>query len=195
MKIITYALALLATATTAQAAPGDALSDATLLTYASSGYDKLHMTSLHVVLGQNHGVTVIADFPCSDLCPAYTVRIIHYDVPLSRCSAAGGVEKAILVPVSIASAERSFCFPKVLADHWDKYVRSRFGYRLPLLPMLEDNRQSLKTAGHTHHGQSLLDLRIPFDPRPGGTGCIREARGSRTGSRRRSLPGAWSTGM
>jgi hypothetical protein len=123
------ALALLATAAAAQPAVANApavvnaLSDATLLAYASSAYDRRQMTSLHVVLGQNHGVTVIADFPCSDICPAYTVRIIHYDVPLSQCSAVGGVAKAMQVPVSIASVERSFCFPGVLADHWDKYVR------------------------------------------------------------------------
>lgn len=131
MNIPPLALALLATATTAAAQPAvtnapavvNALSDATLLAYATSAYDRRQLTALHVVLGQNHGTTVIADFPCSDLCPAYTVRIIHYDVPLSGCSAVGGVEKAILVPISIASAERTFCFPKVLADHWDKYVR------------------------------------------------------------------------
>lgn len=129
MKILPLALALLAAAAAARPAVANApgvvkgLSDATLLAYASSAYDRRQMTSVHVVLGQNHGVTVIADFPCSDLCPAYTVRVIHYDVPLSRCSAVGGVEKAILVPVSIASTERSFCFPKVIADHWDSYVR------------------------------------------------------------------------
>jgi hypothetical protein len=129
MNILPSTLALLATAATAQPAAVNApavvnaLSDAALLKYASGGYDKRQMTSLHVVLGQHHGVTVIADFPCSDLCPAYTVRVIHYDVPISKCSAVGGVEKAMLVPVSITSVERSFCFPRVIADHWDKYVR------------------------------------------------------------------------
>jgi len=89
MKIITCAFALLVTTAAAQPAPGDTLSDATPLGYASSGQDKRHMTSLHVLLGQNHAVTVMADFACSDLCPAYTVRVIHYDVTYPSAQRSG----------------------------------------------------------------------------------------------------------
>jgi len=107
----------------AQPDASDILSDKVLLQYASQSYDRSKLVGQHVVLGQNHGVSVIADFPCSDLCPNYTVRIIHYDIPLSKCSEVGGVEKSILVPFSIAAMRKSFCFPKVLTDNWDRYVR------------------------------------------------------------------------
>jgi hypothetical protein len=58
----------------------------------------------------------VADFPCSDLCPAYTTRIIHYDVaPGPPCDAAGGVTQLRLVPFSIGTREEAFCIPKPLA--------------------------------------------------------------------------------
>jgi len=107
----------------AQSSTEDTVSDAALLEYASRGYDKRENMNKRVILGRNHGIQVIADFPCSDLCPNYTVRVIHYEVPLSGCSDAGGVEKAILVPMGIAAMSEHFCFPKVLTDNWGKYVR------------------------------------------------------------------------
>jgi hypothetical protein len=97
--------------------------DAALMEYASRSYDKGSSWHRHVVLGKNHGVQVVADFPCSDLCPDHTVRIIHYDVPLSICSDVGGVERTIMVPIGIAAGPDNDCFPKVLADNWDRYVR------------------------------------------------------------------------
>jgi hypothetical protein len=93
------------------------ISDAALLEYAASAYDKRVMMHQRVVLGLNHDTRVVAIFPCSDLCPQYTVRVIYYDVPLSRCSAAGGVEQMLRVPRGIGSTLEPFCVPKVLADH------------------------------------------------------------------------------
>jgi hypothetical protein len=99
----------------ALAAP-PALSDAELVAYATRSYDHAAMMFRHVVLGVNHGQTVVADFPCSDLCPDYTTRIIHYDLePGAACAAAGGVTVTRRVPYSIAMVNKDFCVPKALA--------------------------------------------------------------------------------
>jgi hypothetical protein len=71
----------------------------------------------HLVLGVRQGVRVVADFPCGDICPDYTTRIIHYEVePGPGCDAAGGVVVSYPVPRSIAVIRQPFCIPKVLAD-------------------------------------------------------------------------------
>jgi len=94
------------------------LSDADLVAYAAKPYDHAAMMFKHVVLGLNHGQTVVADFPCSDVCPTYTSRIIHYDLaPGAPCAAAGGVTVTRRVPYSIAMVAKDFCVPKALAGH------------------------------------------------------------------------------
>jgi hypothetical protein len=105
-------------ATTAPAVPADAhgvISDEALLQYAASCYDKRAMMFKHVMLGTNHGVRVVADFPCSDLCPQYTKRVIHYDVPVEKCTEAGGAERTRVIPYRIGNVAEGFCVPKVLA--------------------------------------------------------------------------------
>jgi hypothetical protein len=100
------------------------LTEAGVLRYASTPYDKAALQNTRVSLGKLNGVEVVADHPCSDVCPTYTVRVIHFDVPPgTSCASAGGVEQALLVPVSIAMIEQVFCFPRVLVEHWDEYVR------------------------------------------------------------------------
>jgi hypothetical protein len=75
------------------------------------------MEGKHIVLGVHAGTPVVVDFPCSDLCPAYTIRIIHYDLPAGpACAAHGGVEKLIGTPVGIARVPVPYCVPRVLAD-------------------------------------------------------------------------------
>jgi hypothetical protein len=92
------------------------LSDAELVAYAASSFDQRAMMEKHVVVGLHRGQRVIADFPCSDICPQYTKRIIHYDVaPGAACAAAGGVTQTRSVPVSIAVMNKDFCIPKPLA--------------------------------------------------------------------------------
>ena len=71
--------------------------------------------SQSAVLGTHHGVRVMLLSQCSDLCPIYTVRIVHYDLePGPACSAKGGRTVQILVPVSVAAMQRSFCVPQAL---------------------------------------------------------------------------------
>jgi hypothetical protein len=92
------------------------LSDADLIAYAARPFDKQAMMEQHIVVGVHRGVPVIADFPCSDVCPNYTTRIIHYDLaPGPACTAAGGVVQSRRVPYSIAMIEKDFCVPRPLA--------------------------------------------------------------------------------
>ena len=94
------------------------LSDADLLSYASRAFDKGKMQGKHIVLGNHQGVPVVADYPCADLCPAHTVRVIHYDVGgESDCRRVGGTPRTLWVPEGIGNAPKLFCLPKVLADH------------------------------------------------------------------------------
>jgi hypothetical protein len=100
------------------------LSDGDLLGYASRSYDKRAMTQKRVVLGTNRGIRVVADFPCSDLCPDFTVRVIHYEVPTGQdCARIGGIEKMLRVPEGAWAQNETFCFPKVLIEHWNRYKR------------------------------------------------------------------------
>ena len=106
------------------AEPTRPISDDQLLSYASAPYDKNRIEKQKDLLGLLNGTPVVADFICSDLCPAYTVRVIHFELgKVKNCDAAGGVEKAIRIPVSIASTDKVFCFPKVLTDNWEKYQK------------------------------------------------------------------------
>ena len=100
------------------------LSDADVLEYASSTYDKRAMQGRTLVLGRHRGVEVLVEFPCADLCPAYTTRVVRYALPAgTECAAQGGVEKLISVPEGIGRKERSYCVPAVLAANWERYRR------------------------------------------------------------------------
>ncbi len=98
------------------------LSEEALLAYASTPYDRVDK---HVVLlGQLNGAPVIAEFICSDVCPDYTVRVIRYDLKNDQtCGGVGGVEKALRIPAGVAATDKTFCFPKVLVNNWDKYQK------------------------------------------------------------------------
>jgi hypothetical protein len=92
------------------------LSDGDLIAYDAQPYDHAAMMGKRVIVGLYHGVPVVAEFPCSDVCPQYTTRVVHLDVaPGAACEAAGGVTQARRVPFSIAMVERDFCVPKALA--------------------------------------------------------------------------------
>ena len=78
------------------------LDDAALRAYAGRPWSKAALMNRTVELGRLRGVPVVAEFPCADVCPQYTVRIIHYRLPAdTSCSAMGGVERTVLVPVAI----------------------------------------------------------------------------------------------
>jgi hypothetical protein len=101
----------------AAATPADTLSDDALLAYAQKPYSKIEKMGHHDVLGVHHGAEVVVDFPCSDVCPNYTVRIIHYaTAPGPDCDKIGGVTQMRTVPFSIAVVQRPFCVPTVLVE-------------------------------------------------------------------------------
>lgn len=95
--------------------PDGAVADADLLAYSRSPFDKAQMMHKTVVLGTHRGNTLIAEFPCSDLCPTYTTRIIRYELkPGETCRARGGVSQERFVPHGIGMAKREYCVPPVL---------------------------------------------------------------------------------
>jgi hypothetical protein len=92
-----------------------AMDGAALKAYASKPWDKAAMMHTTVDLGTYNGVPVMAEFPCSDVCPQYTKRIIHYRLPAdTSCASVGGVEKQVLVPIAIAVRMETFCIPEPL---------------------------------------------------------------------------------
>ncbi|WEN16095.1 hypothetical protein PY254_05330 [Rhodanobacter sp. AS-Z3] len=92
------------------------IDDAALRAYAASDFNKAALMHTTVALGRHHGQPVVAEFPCSDVCPQYTVRIIHYQLADGvSCASVGGVEKEILVPVAITVRLKTFCVPKAIA--------------------------------------------------------------------------------
>jgi hypothetical protein len=110
MKIAAVLLAALA------GLPWHSLSDRDLRALDAAPFDKRAMMGRHAVLGRHRGVRVVADYPCSDLCPQYTVRIIHYDVPPgSRCERIGGASVPRRVPVGIGVTMERFCVPRPIA--------------------------------------------------------------------------------
>lgn len=98
------------------------LTDAQLIQIAKQTDRKpLHRQNSSVV-GVHNGIKVIEEFQCSDRCPEYTTRIVHYDVPAgASCEKINGVTKSILVPMGISILPREYCFPKVIADQWEAY--------------------------------------------------------------------------
>jgi hypothetical protein len=88
---------------------------AALQAYAGKPWDKGALMNTTVELGRYRNVPVVAEFPCSDVCPQYTVRIIHYRLPAgATCASVGGVEKSVLVPVAITVLPKMFCIPEPL---------------------------------------------------------------------------------
>lgn len=97
------------------------LSDADLLSYAARPFDKRAMEGKRIVVGKHRGASVVADYPCADLCPNNTVRVIHYDVAGDTdCARVGGRPRTIWVPEGVGNVPRIFCLPTVLADHLEK---------------------------------------------------------------------------
>ncbi|RLE41712.1 hypothetical protein DRJ16_05840, partial [Candidatus Woesearchaeota archaeon] len=93
------------------------LSDKELLNYAKSHFDKEKVMGKNFILGYHNGIPVRVSFPCSDVCPRNTIRIIRYDVSLGKCESVGGEIKSIYVPFDEALKAEAFCFPKVIVEN------------------------------------------------------------------------------
>ncbi|MEA2999643.1 MAG: hypothetical protein QOK17_1476 [Sphingomonadales bacterium] len=90
------------------------LSDADLVRFASSRFDPYARTGRIRVLGVHRGTLVVVDYPCGDVCPAYTRRIAHYDAPPEACARVGGTIVNELVPRGPAVMPRPYCEPTVI---------------------------------------------------------------------------------
>ena len=95
--------------------PQRRLSDSDVAAYAAAKFDKKAMMFKRVALGRHRGLPVVAIHPCGDVCPVYTRRIVHYDIPVSSCAARGGVVREELTPRGPAVARQAFCVPAILA--------------------------------------------------------------------------------
>jgi hypothetical protein len=104
------------------------VSDSEILTSARSRYDKRAMMNKTVAIGLHNGARVIAEYPCSDICPDYTVRIIRYEVPLEACPSFDGVVVRHRVPRGIATTTEEYCVPRVLVEHGEAPEDGSRGY-------------------------------------------------------------------
>jgi hypothetical protein len=96
---------------------GAVLTDADIAAVAAQPWDKATMMDRHIVLGFHNGGRVVVDFPCGDVCPEYTTRIIHYEVePGPGCGGLGGVPRHAIVGSGASSVRRAFCVPAVLGE-------------------------------------------------------------------------------
>ena len=105
--------------------PRGEISDEQLLRWATTRYDKRAFMNTHITLGTHRGQALVVDFPCSDVCPDYTARVVHYILPPGKtCAEVGGVVKAFKVPAGPASHLEEFCFPSAIAQAWARYLRA-----------------------------------------------------------------------
>jgi hypothetical protein len=91
------------------------LSDADLVRFAASPFDARKMMFSHQLVGIHRGIRVVADYPCGDVCPHYTRRIIRYDVALADCARVGGIIRSEKIVRGIGVATIDVCKPAVLA--------------------------------------------------------------------------------
>ncbi len=97
---------------------------AALQGWAGKPWDKAALMNSTVQVGRYRGVPVVAEHPCSDVCPQYTVRIIHYQLPPQvSCASVGGVEKEVLVPIAITVRPKTFCVPEPLVASGQYYTK------------------------------------------------------------------------
>ncbi|HZY33338.1 MAG TPA: hypothetical protein VFE75_06200 [Rhodanobacter sp.] len=118
------AVAGMAIGATACAGTPAQMDAAALQAWAGKPWDKAALMNTTVALGRYRNVPVVAEFPCSDVCPQYTVRIIHYQLPPeASCASVGGVEKEVLVPIAIAVRPKTFCIPQPLVASGQYYAK------------------------------------------------------------------------
>jgi hypothetical protein len=122
--IVFAAVAGMAIGATACAGTPAQMDGAALQAWAGKPWDKAALMNTTVELGRYRNVPVVAEFPCSDVCPQYTVRIIHYQLPPeASCASVGGVEKEVLVPIAITVRSKTFCIPEPLVASGQYYAK------------------------------------------------------------------------
>jgi hypothetical protein len=90
------------------------LTDDDIIAYARRAWSKRYWMNQSVALGELNGVRVIAEYPCGDICPDYTNRVIRYEVRAGPdCDRIGGISQQLIL---MSGAVGTFCVPKVLID-------------------------------------------------------------------------------
>jgi len=100
----------------------DELSASDILSLALNPYDKREKMNTEEIIGTHEGKEVKVIYPCGDICPDYTKRVIHYIIEIENCNKSNGVIKEIKVTRGRASNYESFCVPKVIASNWGKVL-------------------------------------------------------------------------
>jgi|GEM_PF-1585201 len=96
------------------AASTDILADGDLVNRAATVFANKEPPSDRI-LGIHHGQMVVLDVRCADVCPNYTVRIVHY-AGAPNCTQLGGDVVSVDVPRSITSGPEQFCIPHILVS-------------------------------------------------------------------------------
>lgn len=112
---------LAATAAVMMASSPDALSADQLVEKAKGVLANREGPPNGTVLGTFHGAPVVVMVKCGDVCPAYTVRVIHFVVPDGKnCAKLGGMDMSVMVPMGISIGPQAFCIPDPLIkkDLW-----------------------------------------------------------------------------
>ncbi len=92
----------------------DPLSDSDLVSRASAVF-AVKDAPPDRILGVHKGGRVVVDVRCGDVCPANTVRVVHYDIPTGpACTQIGGDSAMVAVPAGIGMVQQNFCIPHVL---------------------------------------------------------------------------------
>lgn len=140
-----------ASAWSQQGSDADPISEDRLLAYAMAPYDMMLGEETPFVLGSFAGVEVVVDSSCSDLCPTYTTRIIHFDLRDGQsCAGIGGVERS--QKLGGWGGELTRCFPRVISDHWEDYVNARGS---PWVSPGDVARMRLQSACEGRQGQVI----------------------------------------
>lgn len=93
--------------------PTSSVRDEDIVKIDKSTFDKSAMAGKKIGTGMQHGVAIVADYRCGDVCPDNTIRIIHYDVePGPKCSAVNGLVES----VNTGLIEEEFCVPRTVAN-------------------------------------------------------------------------------
>jgi hypothetical protein len=95
-------------------APDRVLSDDDLRAMAAASFDPGRMMNRSFSVGRHHGIPVRVDFPCGDVCPDYTTKVVHYDMDPAMCPPGEGEILSVGVPSAASVMLREFCFPRIL---------------------------------------------------------------------------------
>lgn len=90
------------------------LTDSDIALYQTENFNRATFQSKTIVLGFHHGLKVIAEHPCGDICPENTRRIVRYDVKKEDCVRLGGALGYRFVFHGDSVGILEFCVPPVL---------------------------------------------------------------------------------